>query len=203
MTGQPTPLTPEELDQIEARATAATPGPWGLYESGGLIQIAADLEKTGYGYRARRGIARLDEEPLDNEPTHREWTAEEDWAQVQADGLFIAHAPEDVRALIAAVRRLQAQRKYLLDQLAKRDAETGRADEAVRGFLAAGEDAVAEQESAACAACRTPFDPADTRHDGHARHGLTDHCRRCVDRCHEASDAFHVCAVCRTAEATR
>ncbi|MBQ1164305.1 hypothetical protein KBZ21_40640, partial [Streptomyces sp. A73] len=41
---------------------------------------------------ARRGIARFEEEPLDNDPAHREWTAEEDWDQVQADAAFIAHA---------------------------------------------------------------------------------------------------------------
>ena len=95
-----------DLDAIEARAAAATPGPWGVYESGGVIDIAADLQETGHGYRARRGICRLDEEPMDNDPAHREWTGEEDWAQVQADAAFIAHAPEDVAALVAEVRRL-------------------------------------------------------------------------------------------------
>lgn len=100
------PLTTQQLDAIEARANAATPGPWGVYESGSLIDIAADLEDTGCGYRARRGIARLEDEPLDNDPTHREWTAEEDWAQVQADGAFVAHAREDVDALLAEIRRL-------------------------------------------------------------------------------------------------
>ncbi|NUS26093.1 MAG: hypothetical protein HOV92_17980 [Streptomyces sp.] len=54
-----------------------------------------------------------------------------------------------------------------------------------------------EERPAACGKCKTPFDPADTRHDGNAREGITSFCRRCVDRCHENSDAFHVCAVCR------
>lgn len=97
-----------DLDAIEARVNAATEGPWGVYESGPVIEIAADLKETGCGYRARRGVCRLEDEPLDNDPTHREWTAEEDWAQVQADAKFIAHAPEDIRALLDTVRRLTA-----------------------------------------------------------------------------------------------
>ncbi|MGW5173188.1 hypothetical protein ACWERY_02320 [Streptomyces sp. NPDC004082] len=133
-----TPLTVHQLAEIEARATAATAGPWGVYTFGGgnLIEIAADLEDTGCGYRARRTIARLEDEPLDNDPAHREWTAEEDWAQVQADAQFVAHAPADVRALLDEITRLKDQRKYLIGQLAKRDAESGRGDEAVRQFLA-------------------------------------------------------------------
>jgi hypothetical protein len=104
-------LTDQQLADIEARAGAATPGPWGVYQYGGdsLIEIAADLEETGHGYRARRGIARFDEEPLDNDPTHREWTAEEDWAQVQADAAYIAAmSPEVAKALLAEVRQLRA-----------------------------------------------------------------------------------------------
>ncbi|WP_409469106.1 hypothetical protein [Streptomyces sp. HC307] len=107
MTDQ-TPLTDEQLDEIDARRQATTAGPWGVYESGSMIDIAADLKETGCGYRARREICRLEDEPLDNDPTHREWTAEEDWAQVQADAEFIAHSPEDVRVLLAEVRRLRA-----------------------------------------------------------------------------------------------
>lgn len=129
MTDQTTPLTDEQLGQIEARATAATDGPWGVYTFGGdsLIEIAADLEDTGCGYRARRTIARLEDEPLDNDPTHREWTAEEDWAQVQADAAFIAHAPEDVAALLAEIRRLRA---HLEDQ-ANADAVASRAAQVI------------------------------------------------------------------------
>lgn len=106
---QHTPPTDQQLDEIDARANAATPGPWGVYENGGgsLIDIAADLQDTGCGYRGRREICRLEDEPMDNDPTHREWTAEEDWSQVRADAEFIAHAPEDVRVLLAEVRRLR------------------------------------------------------------------------------------------------
>ncbi|MGV9282156.1 hypothetical protein [Streptomyces sp. NPDC003730] len=49
----------------------------------------------------------------------------------------------------------------------------------------------------ACGKCEQPFDPADTRHDGRAQHAGTPYCRGCVDRCHESTDAFHVCVICR------
>ncbi|MFD8866068.1 RING finger protein [Streptomyces sp. NPDC059590] len=49
-----------------------------------------------------------------------------------------------------------------------------------------------------CGRCRQPFDPTDARFDGRARHSYSPFCRRCVDRCHESTDAFHVCPVCRT-----
>jgi hypothetical protein len=111
-----TPLTNQppaiDLDAIEQSANAATKGPWGLYQFGGdtLIEIAADLEETGTGYSARRQICRLEDEPMDNDPTHREWTAEEDWAQVQADAAFIASmSPNVAKELIAEVRFLRSQ----------------------------------------------------------------------------------------------
>ncbi|TBO60051.1 hypothetical protein EYS09_08665 [Streptomyces kasugaensis] len=51
-----------------------------------------------------------------------------------------------------------------------------------------------------CGRCRHVFDPEDTSFDGLARSGNSPFCRRCVDWCHESTDAFHVCAVCRAAE---
>ncbi|MFI9304810.1 hypothetical protein ACIG0C_36360 [Kitasatospora aureofaciens] len=47
-----------------------------------------------------------------------------------------------------------------------------------------------------CARCGRQFDPDDTRHDGHARHALTDYCRACVDQCHESDNADHRCVIC-------
>ncbi|MFJ9420750.1 hypothetical protein [Streptomyces sp. NPDC101249] len=44
--------------------------------------------------------------------------------------------PAIVTALVDEVRRLQQQKRFLFRQLAKRDAASGRADEAVRQFLA-------------------------------------------------------------------
>ncbi|MEV0526610.1 hypothetical protein AB0I66_24515 [Streptomyces sp. NPDC050439] len=46
-----------------------------------------------------------------------------------------------------------------------------------------------------CAKCKQPFDPTDTRFDGHAQHADTPWCRGCVDNCHEGG-AEHVCVIC-------
>ncbi|MBQ1164610.1 hypothetical protein KBZ21_42290, partial [Streptomyces sp. A73] len=62
-----------------------------------------------------RGIARFEEEPLDNDPAHREWTAEEDWDQVQADAAFIAHARLEAR--VAELEALLAAEKARGDLL--------------------------------------------------------------------------------------
>lgn len=51
-----------------------------------------------------------------------------------------------------------------------------------------------------CIQCIRPFVPTDTRWDGAAEYGDTGACRSCVDRCHESADAFHACAVCRSAD---
>ncbi|MEU0656067.1 hypothetical protein ABZ485_28015 [Streptomyces albogriseolus] len=103
-------LTPEREAEIAMRDLIATKGPWGLYESGTMIDVAADLEETGCGYRARREIARFEDEPLDNDPTHREWTAEEDWEQVRIDAEFVAHARTDVPVLLAELSAVRAER---------------------------------------------------------------------------------------------
>jgi hypothetical protein len=56
--------------------------------------------------------------------------------------------------------------------------------------------AAAESAVEACGKCRQPFDPADTRFDGHARHRETPYCRRCVDLCHDNEIADHRCVIC-------
>ncbi|WP_086773246.1 hypothetical protein [Streptomyces bobili] len=52
------------------------------------------------------------------------------------------------------------------------------------------------EQPAACGKCRTAFDPADTRFAGHAQHGTTAFCRRCVDACHDNEIADHRCVIC-------
>lgn len=59
-------------------------------------------------------------------------------------------------------------------------------------------DDEAAEDVDACDRCHKPFDPTDARFDGRARHLYSPFCRRCVDRCHESTDAFHRCPVCRT-----
>lgn len=77
-------MTDEELKAIEERANAATPGPWRGFDTGVLS-----------GPRWVVG----------NEESRQFYNL--------ADGRFIAHAREDVPALIAEVRRLRAENERL------------------------------------------------------------------------------------------
>ncbi|MDF2710612.1 MAG: hypothetical protein K0R62_6264 [Nonomuraea muscovyensis] len=98
-----TPLTTEQLAEIEARVNAATEGPWALSEEYSDILSPDGTHLASYWHTA--------------------------------DGKFMAHARTDVSALLALVARLKGQRKYLLAQLAKRDAVSPRPDSALREFL--------------------------------------------------------------------
>jgi hypothetical protein len=40
------PLTDQQLGDIDARANAATPGPWGIYDGENYADVAADLTMT-------------------------------------------------------------------------------------------------------------------------------------------------------------
>ncbi|MGW1533912.1 hypothetical protein [Streptomyces aureus] len=72
-----TSTDPLNLDAIETRATAATPGPWRLCDDYSDV-----LNPDGYQLASYAATA---------------------------DGEFIAHAPEDVRTLVAEVRRLRTE----------------------------------------------------------------------------------------------
>jgi hypothetical protein len=63
-----------------------------------------------------------------------------------------------------------------------------------RTVQAADEEPEADT-SDACGKCKQPFDPADTRFDGHARHRDTAWCRSCVDNCGDGGTE-HVCVIC-------
>jgi hypothetical protein len=54
---------------------------------------------------------------------------------ITADHNGVKVDPAVVTALVDEVRRLQFQRRYLVGQLAKRDAASGEADRKVREFL--------------------------------------------------------------------
>jgi hypothetical protein len=113
----PVPLSPERLAEIREREQAATSGPWGTYFDRVVYDVVADLQPTGSGYRCRRQIAELRDEPIDNDPAHRDWTAEEDASQIFHDATFITRAREDVPALLAEVDRLTAERDRLAHEL--------------------------------------------------------------------------------------
>lgn len=119
---------------------------------------------------------------------------------------FIATARAAVPELLDEIERLRKQRRFLIDQLAKKDAASGVGDKALREFLAAEPDqddlaallpdAAVEPQADACGKCRTAFDPTDTRFDGHAQYHETPYCRSCVDRCHDTEIADHRCVIC-------
>ena len=73
-------MTDNELNEIEARAKAATPGPW-VYDTAEIMSIDKAVVSAEYP-----------EDGFDNE----------------ANGQFCAHAREDIPALIAEVRHLKA-----------------------------------------------------------------------------------------------
>ena len=54
-----------------------------------------------------------------------------------------------------------------------------------------------------CGCCNNPFDASDATPDGSARYAESPWCRGCVDRCYEATDAFHECVICRSTEGIR
>ncbi|WP_265560780.1 hypothetical protein [Streptomyces hygroscopicus] len=88
MTDQ-TPLTDQQLDEIDARAKAATPGPWctdswEIYQG---TEYEAGAEWIGETCRGRV----------------------EGLAQDRADAAFVAAARTDVPQLVAEVRRLRAR----------------------------------------------------------------------------------------------
>lgn len=79
--------------------------------------------------------------------------------------------------------------------LAGADANVGWDTSYLRERLAAEQAAAEERAKNRCGRCHQPFDPTDTRFDGHARYHDTRYCRMCVDNCHEGS-AEHVCVIC-------
>lgn len=84
-------MTEEQLREIEARAAAATKGPW--------------FEQYEYdGQRTVAMIRSVDRTFCINKANHVEGLPHQ---QTLANGMFIAHAREDVPALVAEVRRLQ------------------------------------------------------------------------------------------------
>jgi hypothetical protein len=106
------PLTPQQLDDIEARTNAATPGPWEPYPAYGPAFHA----NTTHGQLM--GVGDL------------EFGAGE---QAEADAAFVRHAREDIDALLDAYRRLTTE---LADQA---DADTI-ADRATQVITAMGAD---------------------------------------------------------------
>jgi hypothetical protein len=79
--------------------------------------------------------------------------------------------------------------------LAEDPADLGWNVDYLRSKLDAEQAKADERAKNRCGRCHKPFDPADARFDGHARHGDTPWCRQCIDNCHEGS-AEHTCGIC-------
>ncbi|WP_020141160.1 hypothetical protein [Streptomyces sp. 351MFTsu5.1] len=117
-----------------------------------------------------RAVGRCTGHP-DGDHTHTAW-----------DGILLEEVYEALAESDPAKRRVE------LVQVMAVCAAIIAADEAQQGQ---------EQQAAeSCGKCRTPFDPADTRFDGHARYAETPYCRRCVDFCHDTEIADHRCVIC-------
>jgi len=85
------------LDEIEARANAATPGPWTYHDGCGYVEVppyGAIEFKPGWE-RSVHFLARVHNNHVEGEDG------------LGFDGAFIAHARTDVPALVAEVRRLR------------------------------------------------------------------------------------------------
>ncbi|MER6253680.1 hypothetical protein ABT224_20220 [Streptomyces sp. NPDC001584] len=105
------------LAEVHEREAAATEGTWGVYNQGTLVEVVAGLEEDDTGYRCRRVIARLDEDPIDNIPAHAGWSADEDYGQLLHDAHFTAEARTDVPRLLGIVRETHQRAEELAAHL--------------------------------------------------------------------------------------
>ena len=88
-----------DLDAIDARTNAATPGPWhGTHDEFGCVHIG------DYGWCA--GGPNAPEYDVDSE-------------QGYADAEFIAHARTDLPDAVAELKRLQTTRDAMADRIAR------------------------------------------------------------------------------------
>jgi hypothetical protein len=105
-----TPLTAQQLDEIETRANAASKGPWGVYDGDNYADVAADMQVTSPGsYNYREKIARLEDENYWDDQDHADHDESRAPEQMIANATFVAHARTDVPALLDEVRRLAAR----------------------------------------------------------------------------------------------
>ena len=93
------------------------------------------------------------------------------------------------------LRRAALARTLAGAALAESTASLGWSTDYLRQQLTAEQHDADERTKNRCQRCQTPFDPADTRFDGRARHTDTPFCRSCVDNCHDGGTE-HVCVIC-------
>lgn len=94
----------ERLDEIDARANAATPGRWYSEESDTMWQLFAEQNPEWHPYQ-------LIKAPKKDTPYAEYWPT-------KADAEFITNARQDVPDLVAYARELKAKVETLEGQIA-------------------------------------------------------------------------------------
>lgn len=96
------PMTEERIFEIKARAKAATPGPWVADEHAFSVNLGYNQDhKRTHGYGCGNNfVCDL------NDGEYHEYYRED---EQRANADFIAHAREDVPALLEEVERLRAE----------------------------------------------------------------------------------------------
>lgn len=82
-----------DLEPIKERLDEATPGPWRVWRDPDPTKVRATAVETAWRYGDIEGDTELIT----------------DYLPTDADATFIAHAPDDIAALIAEVERLRGQ----------------------------------------------------------------------------------------------
>jgi len=124
-------LTDDRLDAIRARIEAATPGPWEATEGDLEGKPASEYVRTLLANREADGTSTgelhlaLAANPIDPERGGTVVPAlTGDGPQARANAEFIAHAREDVPALLAEVERLAAREQALREEIAQQEGAT-------------------------------------------------------------------------------
>lgn len=107
-------ITEAELDEIEARASKATPGPWTVDNEG------VEYATVGAGF--------------DHRPCLQRWAGSDAHyinGSREEDANFIAASRADVPALVAEVRRLQRKHQQNVALIGKFVSELDRKDERI------------------------------------------------------------------------
>lgn len=96
----------EELKQIKARVEAATPGPWVLHTDSSRPDVCAGITDSAGNYSGPKSGFMGEGHLFEFDKYGPSWGQEYDNC---ADAEFVAHARQDVPALIAEVERLRAE----------------------------------------------------------------------------------------------
>jgi hypothetical protein len=111
-----TPLSEQQIAEIKARADKATPGPWGI---GNKTTIGLGIENMGGGaYNYDAELAEICPD-FDRAFDLRGRNEEIKVASAEDDAEFVAHARQDVPALLAEVERLKAELAQLRADVAE------------------------------------------------------------------------------------